>query len=140
MKTAVRAGLTALALALAGTTLPAAPADAATIKQVTSTCHDGDFGGTFTLRYETSGGYHRPIGAITTSGPYIGDSGTRLMRISYREGVTTRTIYTRSSAATNGEQAEAFPTGLTIPITARGTASTTFDSGTATCTATVPIS
>ena len=132
MKTVVRAGLVAmLATALA------APAQAATVKQVTSICRTGGFSGTFTLRYETSGGYHHPIGSITTSGPYIGDVGTQSLRISYLDGLGTHTVYTRVSPATNGT--ESLPAGLTIPVTARGTASTTFDSGTTSCVATVPI-
>ncbi len=132
MKTVVRAGLVAvLATALA------APVQAATVKQVTSTCHAGGFSGTFTLRYETSGGYHHPIGSITTSGPYIGDSGTQTLRISYSDGLGTHAVYTWTGPATNGTQS--YPTGLAIPATARGTASTKFDNGTTSCTATVPI-
>ncbi len=132
MKTVVRAGLVAvLATALA------APVQAATVKQVTSTCNAGGFSGTFTLRYETSGGYHHPIGSITTSGPYIGDSGTQTLRISYSDGLGTHAVYSWTGPATNGTQY--FPTGLSIPATARGTASTKFDNGTTACTATVPI-
>ncbi|WIX99502.1 hypothetical protein QRX60_36430 [Amycolatopsis mongoliensis] len=134
MKTVVRAGLVAmLATALA------APAQAATVKQVTSTCHAGEFGGTFTLRYDTSGGYHHPLGAITTAGPYIGDVGTESLRISYRDGLGTHAVYSRVSPATNGTHTETLPAGLAIPATARGTASTTFDNGTTSCVATVPI-
>ncbi|MFJ7214578.1 hypothetical protein [Amycolatopsis sp. NPDC098790] len=134
MKTVVRAGLVAmLATALAAP----AQAQAATIKQVTSTCRTGEFAGTFTLRYETSGGYHHPIGSITTSGPYIGDSGTQTLRISYIDGLGTHAVYTRVGPATNGTQS--LPAGLAIPATARGTASTKFDNGTTSCTATVPI-
>lgn len=132
MKTVVRAGL----VAILATTL-AAPAQAATVKQVTSTCHAGEFGGTFTLRYETSGGYHRPIGSITTSGPYIGDSGTQTLRISYTDGLGTHAVYSWTGPAANGTQS--LPSGLAIPATARGTASTKFDNGTTSCTATVPI-
>lgn len=135
MKTAVRAGLVAMLA-----TVLAAPAQAATVKQVTSTCHSGGFAGTFTLRYETSGGYHRPLSAITTAGPYIGDVGTQLLRISYFDGITTHTIYSRVSPATNGEHSQTLPDGLAIPATARGTASMKFDNGTASCVATVPIS
>jgi hypothetical protein len=132
MKTVVRAGLVAiLATALA------APAQAATVKQVTSTCRAGEFSGVFTLRYDTSGGYHHPIGSITTSGPYIGDTGTQSLRISYNDGLGTHTVYTRVGPATNGTQS--LPAGLAIPATARGTASTTFDNGTTSCVATVPI-
>jgi hypothetical protein len=125
------------AVVLAGAAVLASPAEAATVKQVTSSCHDGGFGGTFTLRYETSGGHHHPIGAITTSGPYIGDAGTQLLRITYRDGLTTHTVYTHVGPATEGEQA--LPAGLAVPTTARGSASTKFDKGTASCTATVPI-
>ncbi|MCR6483968.1 hypothetical protein M8542_14175 [Amycolatopsis sp. OK19-0408] len=131
MKTAVLVATLALACA--------APAEAATVKQVTSTCHDGGFSGRFTLRFETSGGYHRPLGAITTAGPYIGDSGTQSLRISYQAGTSTHTVYTHVGPATNGEHTETFPAGLTIPVTARGSAAMTFDSGTASCVATVPI-
>jgi hypothetical protein len=134
MKTVVRAGLAAV---LAVVTVLASPAEAATTKQVTSTCRDGDFTGRFTLRYETSAGYHRPIGSITTSGPYIGDSGTQSLRISYREGTATHTVYTRVGPATEGTRS--LPAGLAVPVTARGAASTTFDNGAASCTATVPI-
>lgn len=133
MKTVVRAGL----VAMLATAALAAPAGAATVKQVTSTCHAGAFGGTFTLRYETSGGYHHPIGSITTSGPYIGDSGTQSLRISYLDGLGTHTVYTRVGPATNGTAS--LPAGLAIPATARGTAATTFDNGTTSCVATVPI-
>lgn len=132
MKTAVRAGLVAmLALALA------APAEAATIRQVTSTCKDGDFSGRFTLRYDTSGGVHKPLGVITVSGPYIGDVGTQSLRIAYQDVLGTHTVYTRVSPATNGEHNETLPTGLSMPTSARGTASMKFDSGTASCVATV---
>jgi hypothetical protein len=132
MKTVVRAGLVAmLATALA------APAQAATVKQVTSICHAAAFSGTFTLRYETSGGYHHPLDSFTTSGPYIGDSGTQSLKISYSDGLGTHTLYTRVGPATNGTAS--LPAGLAIPATARGTASTTFDNGTTSCVATVPI-
>lgn len=133
MKTVVRAGLVAV-LATAALT---AQAGAATVKQVTSICHSGGFSGTFTLRYETSGGYHHPIGSITTSGPYIGDSGTQSLRISYFDGLGTHTVYTRTGPASNGTMA--LPSGLAIPATSRGTAATTFDNGTTSCVATVPI-
>ncbi|MEU0791732.1 hypothetical protein ABZ342_16815 [Amycolatopsis sp. NPDC005961] len=132
MKTVVRAGL----VAMLATTL-AAPAQAANVKQVTSVCHAAGFSGTFTLRYETSGGYHHPLGSITTSGPYIGDSGTQSLRISYQDGLGTHTVYTRIGPATNGTAS--LPAGLAIPATARGTAATTFDNGTTSCVATVPI-
>jgi hypothetical protein len=136
MKTAVLAGLVALTAAA----VVAAPAQAATVKQVTSSCRSGDFGGTLTLRYETSGGSFHPIGAITTSGPYIGDSGgTLLLRIYYREGVSTHTVYTRSTPTT-GSTSETLPSGLSVPVTARGNASATFDNGVTSCVATVPIS
>ncbi|WP_410674349.1 hypothetical protein [Amycolatopsis sp. cmx-4-68] len=136
MKTAVLAGLLAITAAAA---MPAAPAQAATVKQVTSSCRSGDFGGTFTLRYETSGGSYHPIGAITTSGPYIGDSGTLSLRIYYRVGATTHTVYTRSTPTT-GSTSETLPSGLDVPVTAHGSASATFDNGLTSCVATVPIS
>jgi hypothetical protein len=133
MKTVVSTGLVAmLAIALA------APAQAATVKQVTGGCHDGDFSGLFTLRYETSGGYHHPIGAITSSGPYIGDSGNLLLRIFYRDGFTTHTVYTRS-IPTTGSTSTTLPSGIDVPVTAVGSASTKFDNGTNSCVATVPI-
>ncbi|MFJ9786511.1 hypothetical protein ACIRSS_43555 [Amycolatopsis sp. NPDC101161] len=131
MKTVVLAATLITALAAP------AQAQAATVKQVTNTCRAGDFAGTFTLRYETSGGYHRPLGSITTSGPYIGDSGTQTLRISYTDGLGTHAVYTRTGPATNG--AQSLPSGLAIPATARGTAATKFDNGTTSCTATVPI-
>ncbi|MDQ7810247.1 hypothetical protein Q5425_41540 [Amycolatopsis sp. A133] len=136
MKTAVRAGLLAM---LAGATVLAAPAQAATIVQRTAVCHAGDFGGTFTLRYETVGGSHRMIGGYTTSGPYIGDvAGTVALRISYRSGSTTHTVYSQSSATT-GSTTFTMPTTTTVPVTSVGTASAKFDNGTDSCTATVPI-
>ncbi|WP_410632359.1 hypothetical protein [Amycolatopsis sp. cmx-4-83] len=135
MKTAIRAGLVA---ALAGATVLAAPAQAATITQKTAVCHSGDFGGSFTLRYETSGGYHHMLGATTSSGPYIGDAGNLLLRISYRDGFTTHTIYTRS-VPTSGTTSLTLPPGVDVPATALGTASTTFSNGTDSCIATVPI-
>ncbi|SFW83684.1 hypothetical protein [Amycolatopsis australiensis] len=135
MKTALRAGLVAiLATALA------APAGAATVKQVTNTCHAGAFTGELTLRYETTAGYHHPLGASTVSGPYIGGSGTQLLRISYSDGGPTHMVYSRTSPVTDGEHQETLPAGPAIPVTARGTASAKFDSGTASCTAAVPIS
>ncbi|MEU8639489.1 hypothetical protein AB0C38_45480 [Amycolatopsis sp. NPDC048633] len=132
MKTVVRAGLVAM-LAMG----VAAPAEAATVKQVTSICHAGTFSGTFTLRYETTGGYHHPLDAYTTSGPYIGDVGTQSLKISYSDGLGTHTVYSRIGPASNGPAS--LPSGLAIPATARGTASTTFDNGATFCVATVPI-
>lgn len=129
MKTVVPAAILITALAT--------PAHAATVKQVTSTCHAGAFAGTFTLRYETTGGYHHPLGSYTTSGPYIGDSGTQTLRISYVDGLGTHAVYTWAGPATNGTQS--LPAGLAIPATARGTASMKFDNGSTPCTATVPI-
>jgi len=134
MKTAVRAGLVAILA-----TLLAAPAQAATIRQVTGTCHNGDFAGRFTLRYEVSDGYLRPIGVISSAGPYIGDSGTRVLRISYHDGLSTHMIYSHVSPATNGEHSETLPGGLAIPATAHAAASTKFDNGTTSCTAAVVI-
>lgn len=134
MKTAVRAGIVAmLTLALA------APAEAAITKTVTSTCRSGDFTGRFTLRYDTSGSYHRLLGGITTSGPYIGDVGTQSLRVSYQLGSSTHTVYTSVGPATNGEQNLSLPTGLSLPVASRGSAAMTFDSGVESCTATVPI-
>ncbi|WP_329046931.1 hypothetical protein OG738_33090 [Amycolatopsis sp. NBC_01488] len=134
MKTVVRAGLVAILV-----TALAVPAQAATVRQVTSTCHAGEFGGTFTLRYDTSGGYHHPLGVVTTAGPYIGDVGTQSLRISYSDGLGTHTVYTSVGPATNGEHTQTLPAGLAIPATARATASAKFDNGTASCVATVPI-
>jgi hypothetical protein len=133
MKTVVRAGL----VAMLATAALAAPAQAATVKQVTSTCHSGGLAGTFTLRYDTSGGYHHPLGSYTASGPYIGDSGTQSLKISYFDGLGTHTVYTRIGPATNGTSS--LPDGLAIPVTSRATAATTFDNGTTSCVATVPI-
>lgn len=134
MKTAIRAGLLAILA-----TLLAAPAQAATVKQVTGTCHDGDFAGRFTLRYEVAAGSLRPIGVISAAGPYIGDSGTQLLRISYQQGPNTHTIYRRLSPATNGEHSETLPAGLAIPATTGGAAWMKFDNGTTSCTAAVVI-
>lgn len=136
MKTAVTAALLAGATAL---TVLAAPAEAATIIQRTSGCADGGFSGRFTLRYETSGSYHKIIGAVTASGPYIGDSGTLTLRISYVSGTMTHTVYTRS-LATTGSTSLTFPTGTDVPLSSSAKASTTFDNGSASCTATVLIS
>ncbi|WP_370963015.1 hypothetical protein [Amycolatopsis sp. cg9] len=135
MKTAIRAGLAAL---VAGATVLATPAQAATLTQKTGVCHSGDFGGSFTLKYETSGGFHHMVGATTSSGPYIGDAGNLLLRISYRDGFTTHTIYTRS-VPTSGSTSLTLPSGLDVPVTAVGNASTTFDNGTDSCVATVSI-
>ena len=135
MKTVVRAGF----VAMLATAALAAPAGAAPVKQVTSTCHAGEFSGMFTLRYETSGGFHRPLGAITTAGPYIGDVGTRSLKISYTDGLGTHAVYANVSPASNGTYTETLPSGLSIPATARGTASTTFGNGTQSCVATVLI-
>jgi hypothetical protein len=137
MKIAVKAGLVAV---LAGATVLVSPAQAATIVQRTAVCHAGDFGGTFTLRYETVGGNHRVLGGYTTSGPYIGDvAGKVLLRISYRTGSTTHTVYSQSSATT-GTTTFTTPSTTTVPVTSTGTAAATFDNGAASCTATVPIS
>ncbi|MEV7098208.1 hypothetical protein AB0M80_35750 [Amycolatopsis sp. NPDC051045] len=137
MKTAVKAALVAV---LAGATVLVSPAQAATIVQRTALCHAGGFSGTFTLRYETVGGDHRMLGGYTTSGPYIGDvAGTVSLRISYRSGSTTHTVYSQSSATT-GSTTFTMPAATTVPVTSMGTASTTFDNGAASCTATVPIS
>ncbi|WP_410565419.1 hypothetical protein [Amycolatopsis sp. cmx-4-61] len=137
MKTAVQAGLVAL---LAGTTVLAAPAEAATTVQRTAACHADGYSGTFTLRYETDGGYHRMLGGYTTSGPYIGDvAGSVRLQISYRSGTTTRTVYSRS-APTTGSTTFTMPSATTVPVTSAGTAAATFDNGTVSCTATVPIS
>ncbi|WP_206785983.1 hypothetical protein [Amycolatopsis sp. MtRt-6] len=137
MKTAVQAGLLAL---LAGTTVLVSPAQAATIVQRTAVCHATDYSGTFTLRYETVGGQHRIIGGYTASGPYIGDAaGTVALRISYRSGTTTTTVYSRTSATT-GSTTFTTPTTTTVPTVYGGTASARFDNGTVSCTATVPIS
>ncbi|MEV6872485.1 hypothetical protein [Amycolatopsis sp. NPDC051128] len=133
MKTVVPATILAAILA----TVLASPAQAVTVKQVTSSCLDGGFAGRLTLRYETWGGFHHPLGAITASGPYIGDSGTQSLRISYRDGVSTHTVYSKTSSATAGEHSQTLPSRLNLPVTATAIASTKFDSGTASCVATV---
>lgn len=139
MKTAVQAGLAALGALLIGATVPAT-ADAAAIIQRTAICRATDYSGTFTLRYETTGGYHRIIGGYTTSGPYIGDAtGTVALQISYRAGTTTHTVYSQKSSTT-GTTTFTTPTTTTVPTVYAGTASATFDNGTVSCTATVPIS
>ncbi|WP_410638764.1 hypothetical protein [Amycolatopsis sp. lyj-346] len=137
MKTAVKAGLVAL---VAGATVLVAPAQAATIIQRTAICRAADYSGAFTLRYETVGGYHRIIGGYTTSGPYIGDAtGKVALRISYRSGSTTTTVYSQTSATT-GSTTFTTPTTTAVPTVYGGTAAATFDNGTVSCTATVPIS
>ncbi|MEV6824724.1 hypothetical protein [Amycolatopsis sp. NPDC051102] len=137
MKTAVKAVLAAL---LAGTTVLVIPAQAATIVQRTAVCHAGDYSGTFTLRYDTSGGYHRIMNGYTTSGPYIGDVvGKVSLRISYRTGSTSQTVYSHSSSTT-GSTTFTMPSTATVPVTSTGTASATFDNGTDSCVATVLIS
>ncbi len=140
MKTAVQAGLLALATLAAGATVAATPAQAALIIQRTATCHAGEFSGTFVLRYETTGGYHRILGGYTTSGPYIGDvAGKVVLRISYRSGTAAHTVYSQTSSTT-GSTTFTTPTGTDVPTTYGGTASAKFDNGAASCTATVPIS
>ncbi|MEV6446657.1 hypothetical protein [Amycolatopsis sp. NPDC051716] len=139
MKTAVQAGLVALGALLAGTTVPATAEAAATIQR-TALCHAGDFSGRLTLRYESVGFDYRVVGGYTTSGPYIGDvAGKVSLRISYRSGSTTHTVYSQSSPTT-GNTNFAMPTTTTVPATSTGTAAATFDNGSASCTATVPIS
>ncbi|MEU4526448.1 hypothetical protein AB0F52_47960 [Amycolatopsis sp. NPDC024027] len=138
MKTAVQAGLVALGALLAGTTVPAT-AEAATIQR-TASCHAGDFSGRLTLRYEAVGFDYRVVGGYTTSGPYIGDvAGKVSLRISYRSGSATHTVYSQSSATT-GNTNFSLPTTTTVPATSMGTAAATFDNGSASCTAVVPIS
>ena len=137
MKTAVQAGLVAL---LAGTTVLVAPAEAATAVQRTAVCQDGDFRGSFTLRYEISGGYYHLISGITASGPYIGDSaGSIALRISYRSGTTVHSVYTRSVPTTTGNATFAMPTGTEVPIRSLGAAVATFGNGAASCVATVQL-
>jgi hypothetical protein len=139
MKTAVQAGLGVLGALVAGATVLVAPAQAATTIQRTAICHATDYSGTFTLRYENAGFDYRIIGGYTTSGPYIGDAtGTVALRISYRTGTTTRTVYSQTSSTT-GRTTFTTPTTTTVPTTSTGTASATFDNGTVSCTATVPI-
>ncbi|MDX3194336.1 hypothetical protein PV458_38585 [Streptomyces sp. MN03-5084-2B] len=141
MKTAVQAGLVAVVAALgAGAMQPAHAADAGTLVQRTAVCHNGDFRGTFTLRYETVGGDHRMLGGYTVSGPYIGNSAGQVqLRISYRSAATTHTVNSQS-AETTGNTAFTLPSGTTVPVASGGTASATFDNGANSCTATVPIS
>jgi hypothetical protein len=134
MKTAMSATLVAM---LAGAVALAAPAQGAPVTALTSSCHDGDFTGKLTLRYTTSGGFHHAIGAVTAAGPYIGDSATKLLRITYHNGVTIETLYSRSTPLTEGEHVQTLPPGLDVPVNSRGTASETFVSGTASCVATV---
>jgi hypothetical protein len=139
MKTAaVRAGL---AVMLAGATALATPAPgaAAATKEVTKLCAADGFGGSFTFRYTTSGGYHHPQSTRTSSGPYIGDSGVQLLRIYYHDGLSTHTVYTRTGATDGSAQSETLPTALAIPVTARGFATANFGDGTVSCTATVAI-
>ncbi|MET9001025.1 hypothetical protein [Amycolatopsis sp. Hca4] len=137
MKTAVQAGLVAL---LAGATVLVAPAQAATIIQRSAICKADAFSGTLTLRYESVGFDFRIVGGYTTSGPYIGDvAGKVSLRISYRTGTTTHTVFSQTSATT-GNTTFAVPTTTTVPASSAGTAAATFDNGTSSCTATVPIS
>ncbi|MEV4053221.1 hypothetical protein AB0J55_18700 [Amycolatopsis sp. NPDC049688] len=136
MKTAVQAGLAAV---LAAATVLVTPAQAATIVQRTAVCHSGGYSGTFTLRYDTSGGYHRIVNGYTTSGPYIGDvAGKVSLRISYRTGSTTQTVYSQSSPTT-GSTTFTMPSTTAVPVTSEGTAAATFDNGTESCVATVLI-
>jgi len=140
MKTAVQAGLVTLGALLAGATVLVAPAQAATIIQRTAVCHTTDYSGTFTLRYENDGFDYRIIGGYTASGPYIGDAtGTVALRISYRTGTGTHTVYSQTSPTT-GRTTFTTPTTTTVPTMYTGTAAATFDNGTVSCTATVPIS
>lgn len=136
MKTVVKAGLAAM---LAGATVLGTPAQAATIVQRTAVCHSGGYSGTFTLRYDTSGGYHRIVNGYTTSGPYIGDvAGKVSLRISYRTGSATQTVYSQS-APTTGSTTFTMPSTTAVPVTSEGTAAATFDNGTDSCVATVLI-
>ncbi|MGW4056621.1 hypothetical protein ACWEGE_00005 [Amycolatopsis sp. NPDC004747] len=139
MKTAIQAGLVALGALAAGATVLVAPAQAATIQR-SAVCRAGEFSGALTLRYENVGFDFRIVGGYTTSGPYIGDvAGKVSLRISYRAGSTTHTVFSQTSATT-GNTAFTIPTTTSVPTTAAGSAAATFDNGTNSCTATVPIS
>ena len=132
MKPKALAVKAALGTALAAMTLLAPPADAATVKTTTSACTAGTFKGNVSLKYETTGGHHKPVSATMAGGPYIGDSTKLTLRIFFIEDGVTTTAYSRTwtwLGTPPPKVTQPIPDSVTTPDSAKSYVSAAFTGG-----------
>jgi hypothetical protein len=117
---------------------PAAEASETGAQTVSSSCTAGTFRGTFSITYQPAGAteYHPSVATIG-GGPYIGDSGTFAMDVSYVDaGGTANSVYTGKFTGTAGTKLSVhLPADVKVPQDRPSYASVSFDGGVGPCTA-----
>jgi len=117
---------------------PVAEASETGAQTVSSSCTAGTFRGTFSMTYELAGTteYH-PSGATIAAGPYIGNSATFAVDVSYVDaGGTTNSVYAGKFTGTAGKKLSIrLPEDVRVPQDRPSYASVRFDGGTGPCTA-----
>lgn len=121
--------------AFLGVVVLAPAAQASGTETTSASCTAGAFRGTVALTYEPAGGteYHPGIATIG-GGPYIGDSGTFAMDVSYvDESGAENTVY--SGDFTGTALSVHLPADVKVPRDRPSYTSVSFDDGTGPCTA-----
>jgi hypothetical protein len=117
---------------------PPAQASGTGAQTVSSSCTAGTFRGSFSITYSLAGAeeYHPGVAQIG-GGPYIGDSGTFALDVSYVDAANTpKSVYSGSFTGTAGTRLSVhLPTGVTVPQDRPSYASVRFDGGDGPCTA-----
>jgi hypothetical protein len=117
---------------------PAAEASETGAQTVSSSCTAGTFRGTFSITYQLAGAteYH-PTGATLASGPYIGNSATFAVDVSYVDaGGTANSVYAGKFTGTAGRKLSiSLPENVKVPQDRPSYASVKFDGGAGPCTA-----
>lgn len=116
--------------------LTSVPAHAASTT-ITTTCTDGEYTGKFVLRYDTLAGLHSVLDGRGGAGPYIGDSGTMRVRVSYRQGLAERVVFdkTRDGLEAGFDHPVDFPAGTRVPADGTASVRVWFSAGEFGCTA-----
>lgn len=104
--------------------------------RVSGSCASGSFKGEFTLAYEADETNYLPTVVRGGVGPYIGDSGTVVIRLSHVNATGEHVAYLKTKAGVpSGQSTFTIPRGTTLPKGSTSTASVTFSGGGSRCTA-----
>ncbi|UOX85934.1 hypothetical protein MUY14_29690 [Amycolatopsis sp. FBCC-B4732] len=125
--------------AVLGAVVLAPPAEAAGTgaQVVAASCTAGPFRGTVSVTYQPVGTteYHPGVATIG-GGPYIGDSATFTLDVSYAGAGTTTSVYTGTFTGTAGTKLSVhLPDDVKVPQDVPSYASVAFDGGASPCTA-----
>ncbi|WP_370971081.1 hypothetical protein [Amycolatopsis sp. cg9] len=125
--------------AVLGAVVLAPPAEAAGTgaQTVAASCTAGPFRGTVSVTYQPVGTteYHPGVATIG-GGPYIGDSATFVLDVSYVDAGATTSVYRGTFTGTAGTKLSVhLPEDVKVPQDVPSYASVDFDGGASPCTA-----